>query len=62
MVSIYVLIVAVIISLAVGGIFGHQAGYWYGRTLELYESAKRYGKLPEDMSFGEWLSDDRKAS
>jgi membrane protein DedA with SNARE-associated domain len=61
MVSIYVLIIAVIISFAIGGFLGHQEGYWYGRTLELFESAKRYGKLPEDKDFEEWLSEGRKA-
>lgn len=34
---------------------GHHVGYWYGRTRELYESAKRFGAISETTTWKEFL-------
>jgi len=33
----------------------HWMGYWYGRTYELYECSKRYGTIPANMTWNEFL-------
>lgn len=53
---VIIIIVSFFAGVIIGLIAGEQAGYWRGRTTELFESGKRYGVIPEDMDFGEWLS------
>lgn len=37
----------------------HHVGYFYGRTYELYESAKRCGRIPETMTWAQFLKRKR---
>jgi len=41
--------------LALALFLGGWMGYWYGRTYELYESAKRQGCIPSEMTWEQFL-------
>jgi len=49
------ILILVLISLLLIAI-SHWMGYWYGRTRALYDLAKRWGKIPEDMTWEEFLN------
>lgn len=49
----------VLLALIAAWATGHWMGYWYGRTRELYESAKRYNKIPQEMTWSEFLNRDK---
>lgn len=51
MVRRWVVIIIAIVSYGLG----YWGGYWHGRAKEMYESGKRYGAIPSETTWSQWL-------